>query len=69
MGTLNGSIIVIDSRSGSLTLICVSVVKSPITHIKYLEKSLILITNSVNIYIWKDITDLGEIAERVAEKT
>ena len=59
MGTLNGSLIVVDSRSGVLLLLCLSIVKSPITQVRYMNSSIVLLTNSVNMYVYKDIIDLG----------
>lgn len=69
IGTVDGSLLIVDSRSATLLILCKSIVKSPITQIRFSNDGLLmLLSNTINIYIWKDISTLETLLQVVADK-
>jgi hypothetical protein len=69
VGTGDGSLLVVDSRSATLLVLCKSVVRAPILQIRYSSDGVLaLLTNTINIYIWKDVQTMNQLLEAVADK-
>lgn len=59
IGTIDGSLLVVDSRSATLLVLCKSVIKSPVLQIRLADGLLALITNTINIYVWREVNTLN----------
>lgn len=69
IGTTNGSIIVVDARAATPLVLCCSVIKSPICQIKITEDGYVmLVSNTVNTYIWKDVYGLQEFVSKLGDE-
>ena len=68
IGTVDGSLLVVDSRSATLLVLCKSVLKSPVLQIRYEYGMLLLLTNTINIFLWKEVHTIDELLEAVANK-
>ena len=62
LGTDGGSIIVVDSRSATVLVLCVGVIKGPVSRLFFWEGSLIVLSEkSQNITVYPGIANLNDL--------
>lgn len=48
-------------------MLCSCIVKAPILEVRWVEDTLMVVTNTINLYLWRGIASLGELVEVVGE--